>query len=251
MSKQYKMRWRESDIKELERVIKNFNAKLYRITKKNPTATEYLPSRLNKQEVIDSIYSRRDYNRRITDFKAFSKRGAEDFANVGGKPATKWLSELWAKHQRIRNQQRAIRRKELEESPVYSRGRDTGVKRKEMGRIKENAVKTSKLDPKKMHKKEFEKAWAALEREISDKNRLAKMELYKANYLKAMIHEGYPQDLYEFVASLPADLIADTLDIDTEATIDFVYSKAELEQRAQALWEVWESAVQRRLRNDG
>ena len=250
MPKQYKIKWRESDLAELSRVIKNFNAKIYRIRKKNPNAIEYLPNTLNKQEVIASIYSRRDFNRRMKDYKAFSKRGAEAFENVGGKPATKWLADLWKTHQKIRNQQRAARRKELEESPVYSRGRDTGAKRKEMGKIKENAVKPSKLDPAKMHRKEFEKAWDALEREISDLGRAEKMELFKSNYIKAMINEGYSQELIDYVRALPAALIVDTLDIDTEATIDFVYSRAELKLREQVLWEVWESAVQRGLRDN-
>ena len=39
MSRQPKIRWRKSDEQELKRVVKNFNAKLNRIEKKNPDYT--------------------------------------------------------------------------------------------------------------------------------------------------------------------------------------------------------------------
>ena len=43
MHKYHKIRWRETDEQELKRVVRNFNAKIRRLEKKNPQIKEYLP----------------------------------------------------------------------------------------------------------------------------------------------------------------------------------------------------------------
>ena len=46
MSKYNKIRWRESDKKELARLAKNFNAKLEYQLKKNPELKDVLPEKV-------------------------------------------------------------------------------------------------------------------------------------------------------------------------------------------------------------
>lgn len=100
MSREYKIKWRDSDLKELNRVVKNFNAKLSRLEKKNPDQAQYLPKfwkngvdengsqiveftdRLTVTQLKELINTRRDFNREINALKRFSRRGAEEIINL-------------------------------------------------------------------------------------------------------------------------------------------------------------------------
>ena len=146
MSKKYNMRWRESDRKELERVIKNFNAKLYRIEKNHPEIMDYQPAKVSKKEILETITTRADYNRTIKNLQKFSKRGAETpVKSSRGAKATQWAVDKYKQEQRTENIRRAKRRKELEEKEVKIGKKGTGIKRAQMGDIKENAVKPHNL----------------------------------------------------------------------------------------------------------
>ncbi len=48
MPRQYNIRWREQDEKELRRVVRNFNDKLRRLVKKNPDNANILPQYWNE-----------------------------------------------------------------------------------------------------------------------------------------------------------------------------------------------------------
>lgn len=72
-----KIRWRKSDRDELNKIVRNFNAKIQRQLKKNPSAIEYLPTKIDKKELMNEIQTRDDYNKTIASLKGFLKRGAE------------------------------------------------------------------------------------------------------------------------------------------------------------------------------
>ena len=105
MSKQPKIKWREEDTKELTRIVKNFNAKLNRLIKKNPENSNILPSFYNEktrtfenkisvEQLKNMITTRQDLIRELNSLKRFSKRGAEMIVdapdNDYGSRTTKW-----------------------------------------------------------------------------------------------------------------------------------------------------------------
>ena len=53
---------RSQDKKELARIVKNFNAKIDRVKKKNPDIT-YLPEKMKMRDVKASFESRGDFNK--------------------------------------------------------------------------------------------------------------------------------------------------------------------------------------------
>ena len=94
MSRKYNIRWSEADDKELKRVVKNFNAKLGRLAKKDPENKDALPERISAAQLKEMIQTRQDLNRELNSLRRFSQKGAEEIIDVPGNyynlRLTKW-----------------------------------------------------------------------------------------------------------------------------------------------------------------
>lgn len=105
------MQWSESDRKLLSKTVKNFNAKIGRITSKNPDAVSYLPDRTNIKQALEGIETRADFNSYIKSLQRFSKRGAEKATHLDDNlVVTKWeSSEINYKTRRFNNAIKVIK----------------------------------------------------------------------------------------------------------------------------------------------
>ena len=241
MSKQPNIRWRNNDVAEIERLVRNYNAKLYRIQKKDPSAVDYLPSKLNKKEVMKSIETRQDFKRVSASIKRFSQRGAEKpFTSDRGLKTTQWAVDEFKRNQKEENKRRAAQRKKLGEMEVKQGGKPTGAKRKEMGRIKENAVKESTKDPKHMSAKEFEKASRMMENKMRESYNAEQRRQMQINYIRGLMREGYDEELTNYLLTVPTDKFMEVIDTDESASFDFIYDPLALKVRQDELWNVWE-----------
>ena len=105
MSKQYNIKWRLEDERELGQVARDFNRKLGRLIDANPKAKNILPqfynpltrqleSEISVNTLKELIQTRADYNRYIGMLKRFLKEGAEEIVdapgNQYGTKTTKW-----------------------------------------------------------------------------------------------------------------------------------------------------------------
>lgn len=99
--KQYKIKWRESDVNELKRVVRNFNAKIRRVEKKAVVREKELrgqgtgvviPEKVSVKQLTDLIKTRKDLNRELNRMERFLKRGSEEFVSVPNNnlEITKW-----------------------------------------------------------------------------------------------------------------------------------------------------------------
>ena len=124
MSRQYNIKWREQDEKELRRVARNFNDKLRREIKKSPENRNILPQFYNESTdqfeshisvtmLHDLIKTRADYNRMLNMLKRFSVRGAEKIVeapdNDYGTRITKWQKQEMGRMVGIVNRKRQER----------------------------------------------------------------------------------------------------------------------------------------------
>lgn len=80
MPRQNNIKWRESDLKELRRLVKNFNAKITRDRRKLIEADErykasQLPQKASVRELRQAIETRRDYNRELESMQNFIDTG--------------------------------------------------------------------------------------------------------------------------------------------------------------------------------
>ena len=243
---QYKIRWRESDTAELQRAINNFNAKLYRIKKNNPEMAVYLPDRVKKSEIINSINTRADLNKVVNSLQRFTRKGAETPARSSrGAKATQWEVDEFKHKQRVENARRTRERKKLETKDVTSRGKKTGSKRSEMGSIKENALKPSKKKFENLSQKEWDLAKANIEQAINPMLQEFRKHNMRLNYIKGLRNAGYSEDIVAYVLEMDIDAFIETTQTDTEAEFDFIYDPIEFKLKNDALMQVWENAVKR------
>lgn len=235
-----KIRWRNSDTAELQRVINNFNAKLYRTQKKNPDSVDYLPSRVKKSDIIKSIETRADFNRTLKSLQRFSKKGAEKLVKSSrGAKATQWEVDEFKRKQRLENARRKREKKKLDEKPVTSRGKPTGLKRGEMGSVRENSLKPSKKKFENLSQKEWDKAKSAIDKALDVRHREQRKQHMKDNYIKGLQNAGYSDDVIKLVEDTELDDFLETVETDTEATIDFIYEPIEQAKKEEALKQVW------------
>ena len=68
----YNIKWRDSDEAELKRVVKNFNAKIQRLSKKNPDIKSILPEKEDWKEIKSRVSTRSDLIKEINMLKRFS-----------------------------------------------------------------------------------------------------------------------------------------------------------------------------------
>lgn len=124
MSKQYNIKWRIQDEEELQRVARNFNQKLAREIRKNPSNQYILPrffnektdafeSKITVEKLKELIETRQDFNRYVNMLKRFSKKGAEEIVDAPGNlyesKTTRWQRDEMQRLASIVNQKRKKR----------------------------------------------------------------------------------------------------------------------------------------------
>ena len=244
MPEKHSIRWRNRDRDELKRVVKNYNAKVTRLKKKNPYIADLYPDKIKVSDVTKSIETRTDYNREIARLQRFSKRGAEEIkVSDEGATATKWEVQNFYYDQRRENNRRKKERERLEKMPVTSRGKDTGQTRATMGKIKENAVKPLNKKFDKLSQKEWEKAKAYIDSRLDEKFMNEQKGNMKDNYIKGLKNAGFSKELVDLMEQLDSSKFVDVVDIDTEADFDFIYDPQELAYKNQVLLELWGSVM--------
>ena len=123
--------------KELSRVVRNFNAKVTRLTKKGG---ELIPSKVSVRQLKNSLANknRQDFHRELNRLKRFTRRGSEELVTVGDREVTRWERREVAIA--VSTAKRAIRRqlKNLN-IPVENLGKPVGFTR---GYINSSEVRT-------------------------------------------------------------------------------------------------------------
>lgn len=171
------IRWRNEDITKLRNHVRKFNAKITRELKKNPSLKEFLPERLNINELRDSITTRRDYNNLIKSVNRFMEKKATQIVTLGnGVSMTRWEKrELQYKRAAINNRKRE-ERKLVGEVP---KGR--------AGTLEQyNARDLKKLD--EIPKAAFEGFRNRLKRESQESYIIRKNEQFLANWTQAVFN---------------------------------------------------------------
>lgn len=150
MSKYHRINWRESDEQELKRVIRNFNAKISRLEKKNPqkynkntlptfwdSETETYTNKMSVRQMKELINTRQDLKRELNALKRFSKRGSEEIVSIPTKDntvdITKWQRNEMRRRASYINRRRAHRLEEIENTEVEYNKQKLGYTRKELG----------------------------------------------------------------------------------------------------------------------
>lgn len=248
MARRSKIRWRESDEKELQRIVKNYNAKLRRLQKEHPEMVDFLPNRITKKSVMDSIETRADFKRVTASLSRFTKRGAEKpVVSSRGAKATQWEVDEFKNKQRIENARRTRERKAIEAKEVKIAGKGQGHTRAQMGSIKENELKPSRKKFENMSQKEWELAVTNMDRLLNATEREKKKLQMRENYLKGLTENGFLDDhpeLEKWIKSIDIDVFYETVQTDETATFFFYKDPIAYKSRLDTLIETWQTAYE-------
>lgn len=176
---------------EIDRTIKNFNQKIARLEKQE---RQLLPSKISKKQLKESVYTRRELQRKLKELQRFSRRGAEDIIETkGGVKLTKYeLDRIKRENTRIkRNLSREINRKTKEKPKVF--GKKQASTFSEMGEqeflnlvSRRNAINK---DIEKLNEKELQRLVKLLEKTSTKKKYMD--NIFKENYFEMFAVLGY------------------------------------------------------------
>lgn len=205
MSRQSKIRWKPDDEKELRKAVKNFNAKINRVAKKDPKNKNALPEKVTLKDLKDLINTRQDLKREINSLKRFSKRGAEALVDLPDNKynlkTTKWQKTEMNRRAGIINRKRKKRLEDVMNTPLYSRGESLGYKRGDigMGDAEINQLQPIKAFTPSMNRPDLKAKFKTLQKESQNSFWDAKDEQMKRNYLKGLLENYNPEDLKDVV----------------------------------------------------
>lgn len=192
MQKSHKIRWRDSDVEQLARKVKNYNAKLSRELKKNPEAAQFLPEKISLKEIKKTIATRKDLNRQLEKLSDFMKRNSTQLVtNAQGETATIFEIEQTKKNIQRVNAQRRAEQKRVDNMPVRIDGQEVNVRRMAQ-RIKNKPIK---FDFDKSKKGEFSKFAKYVESQMLDSNYFVKARQH-VEILKNVWTANYSRDNY-------------------------------------------------------
>lgn len=207
MRKYHQIRWKQSDNNELAKAVRNFNAKITRISKKNPEIKNYLPEKVrikgytNDKGVYipglkDLINTRQDLNREINALRRFSKRGNEEIVTIPNTDynvkTTKWQRTEMNRRIGIINRRREKRLNEIQNIELKSRGESLGYKRSDigMGRATEVSLKPMNAFTRRMNQADLKWKWKSIMQESQSDYFTKRDYQLRENYIKAL-HENY------------------------------------------------------------
>ena len=208
MSKYHKIRWSSSDEKELAKVVRNFNAKVNRLAKKNPQLKNVLPTKTSVGQMKELISTRQDLKREINALKRFSKRGAETIVIVDGTDynlkTTKWQRTEMNRRVGIINRKRKRRLEELQSLEMTSRGEKLGYTKGQygMGKAKEISLQPMNAFTRRMTQTDLKWKWKAILTESQSDYFDKKDYQVRENYIKGLEENYNPNDVKDIIKEI-------------------------------------------------
>lgn len=220
MSKQHKIRWTASDDAELKRAVKNFNAKIVRLEKKNPAVKSSLPDRVTVKEMRELIQTRKDLKKELKSLQNFTKRGAETLVKAPNNAddnifITKWQRDDMLARQKSVNISRGVRRANFAKLQAKDRGKElaytVGGRQTQIGMgkaeekvyMKINAFTPtqSKWDIRERHK--------TLRKESQSQYWTERDKLLRDNYIKSIERNFRDDDAAPIIAKIKSMDLSD------------------------------------------
>ena len=109
---------------EINKVIRNYNAKIRRIEKYTDSFNYLIPEKMTKKDLMQNVYTRQELRRKLNELKRYSQRGAEESLQLtGGYILSRYEYEnLKREKARVkRNISREIKRLEMEKPRVFGK----------------------------------------------------------------------------------------------------------------------------------
>ena len=216
MSKQSKIRWQKSDSQDLAKAVKNFNAKIDRVAKKNPEMKNALPDKVSVKQLKELIQTRRDLQRELNSLKRFSKRGSEEIITYGdyNVKITKWQKTEINRRLGIINRRRKQRKEFVESLDVTQGGESLGYTKGDIGMGRIERVELSPMQglTPGMNQRDIAFKWQGILKESQSTFYTEKDYRCRENYIKGL-EQNFNKDAAELKKAIMSMDIGDFLKI--------------------------------------
>ena len=220
MSKQYSIKWRAKDERELRRVAKNFNSKLRKLIKKDPNLKNVLPqfynekteqfeSRITIKGIKNLIETRKDYNRQLNMLRRFSRRGAERIVeapkNIYGSRTTRWQKLETSRLVGLVNRKRKERLEKLNLVEMMNSGGKLGYTLGQMfgmGLASKNKLNPTKAFTSSQSQTDIKYKFRSLLGEAMSNYHRNRDEILKDNYIRALMENYNSSDIEDVIARI-------------------------------------------------
>lgn len=231
MARRSKIRWQKSDSEELSKAVKNFNAKLSRLEKKNPEIKNALPERVSVRQLKEMINTRQDLQREINSLKRFSQRGSEEIETYGDYNIniTKWQRTEMNRRVGIINRKRKERLDQLEQLEMQSGGESLGYTKGQlgMGRVERVELAPMKALTRGMNQRDVSMKWKNILKESQSGFLKEKDYRCRENYIKGLEENFNPNDVEKIINAIekqPIDEFIKTFYSDQDASFEGIYA---------------------------
>jgi len=221
MSKYHKIRWSKNDEQELKKAVRNFNAKLRRLEKKDPqtynkntlprfydSKTDEFTNRISVRQMKELINTRQDLKRELNSLHRFTKRGSEKIVEVDitddTLKLTKWQHSEMIRRVNFINKRRAKRLKEIEETEIFQNGKSLGYTRGQLGM---GRIELKKFEPltafvESIDKYSLKDRWRSILKQSQLDYFNAKDYQLRINFIKGMQENYNPEDIKDVVEAI-------------------------------------------------
>ena len=246
MQKQYRLRWKPEDSKNLQRAINRFNRRITKLEKTKPELKGYLPEKASYKWYLDVINTRYDLKREIRTLDKFSKPGMEVLTDVGDMAKiTKWqLSESKRRVAQI-NKRRAERLEEILKKPKYASGRPLGYTQAQFGLASDELRQYEPMSVTSPHPTQIDISmkWRAILKQSSSGYFTASDYQWRENYITSL-EENFgseANELVKHIKSMPIGKYLDVVygDIDAEIKFNYPSNFGESIKRLDQLYDIW------------
>lgn len=229
------IRWSPKDEANLSRTIRNFNAKLRRLKKANPSKAEFYPDTISIKDVRNRVKTRQDFNREVNRISRFSRRGSEQLVTTdAGLTATKYEIREASIMRRVVNLKRKREAERL--GLTVEAGLKTQVEKQSL---------TPKRDVQKVKQTDFKSYVESLEKEIASTFDEEKREAYIENYYKGLFNTLGEKafEIMELIQDLPDEVIVNESISNPFLVIEFMYDPLGEDVKADQLYNDWAEVV--------
>lgn len=229
------IRWRKRDLETIEREITNFNKRLYRQQKKNDGSV-ILPSRQSKTRAVESIKTRAEFNRFISDLKNFNAKTAKTVTLADDTKITQWQRDKTERDRAEWNKDKVRTVDHLNDLEIKQGGKGTGtIKKYGFGDLKEVSTRPDEREIEKMKADEFFKFADIMEKRLTLNYKLDRQRQLVENYLRGLIRVGFSDDLINLISTVPPDKFLEIIESDVYAQFSFIYDPIELAAKEEQI----------------
>lgn len=238
--------WNEDNKKQLKQVVNDFNKKITRLKKSNPSIKYSLPDKVKYSEIKSIVANKQDFNKNVKRLERFLKPNAEKLVTVketrGNIEITKWQYQEMNKLVKDVNKNRQERWNKLSSMELKVGGQPLNYTRGQvgMGSQLENELRPTTAFSSSMVNYDVKRKYKSLLLQSGSDYYRKRDYILRDNYIKTL-KEEYGNDSKDIVRKLKEMPIDDFLDTfyQEDHPFEFIYKTEKYKEYLNVVRRTW------------